>query len=188
MTPWRCLLLKQFPVNRKDKLPKKLQMSPKRNQPAAVLISTITPYKTYKTRACVMSNQYFSCEQRTNALQSWVILKISLISFIISLLVSCIIDNISRQITRSECWLREERILSYSVTDKGLRTAANILTECSASQKSLKEYQLTKGYFPVIHWSYIWLSGLNPSVQILRQFFRCCGQNLSLNNVQVNMK
>lgn len=56
------------------------------------------------------------------------------------------------------------------------------------SQQSFNEYHFTKGYFPVIQWSYIGLSGLNPPVQILRQFLRRCGQNLSLNNVQLNMK
>lgn len=73
MILWRCLPLKQFLFSWKSDLsillPKKLQMFPsKRNQPAALLISTITPYRTYKTRACVMSNQYFSCEHGTNAL------------------------------------------------------------------------------------------------------------------------
>lgn len=73
MILWRCLPLKQFLVNWKGNLnillPKKLQMLPsKRNQPSALHISIVTPYKTYKTWACVMSNQYFSCEHGTNTL------------------------------------------------------------------------------------------------------------------------
>lgn len=65
----------------------------------------------------------------------------------ISVLVSSITGNFTRQLTRSECQLGVERVLSYSATDKELRSAANIVTEYPTSQQSFKGYHLTKGYF-----------------------------------------
>lgn len=152
---WRCLPLKWFLVSWKDNLSilllKKLQMSPiKGNQPAAVHISTVTPYRNSQAYSMSYAEWIFSLWTQNKCTKSLVISNTSLISFITSILISCITEDFIRQFTSSESQLGEERVLSSSDTDKGLKSAANILTEHPTSQQSFEEYHLTKGYFPVI--------------------------------------
>jgi len=152
---WRCLALKWFLVSWKDKLRnlllKKLKLSSsKENQPAAVHISTVIPYRTSQAYSFFYVKSIFSMWTQNKCKKSLVILKINWISFIILALVSCITEDFRRKFTRSENQLREKRILSCNITDKGRRSAANILTKYPTSQQSFKEYHLTKGYFPVI--------------------------------------
>lgn len=109
---WRCLPLKRFLVSWKDDLSillvKKLQVSPsKGNQPAAVHISTVTPYKTLQIYRLCYVESMFSLWTQNKCTKSSVAFTINLILFIISVLASCITEDFIRQFTRSESWERK---------------------------------------------------------------------------------